>query len=244
VRALLALIAFAGSAHADELRPEQIPPKARALADRGRAYHDAGDYPHAISAFEEAYALAPSASLLFDLAQAYRLSGDCDDAVWMYRRYLSSNPSGDGRTLAESHLARCARPAVATATPNALAVAEPAPRAIVPPRGQLEQQAGGVLIVGGSVLLLAAGYFALDASWASGSVSDPSVKGGKGAESPPIASHSESSATYATWLGVTGVLTAGGGVALYLHGRRIERDSHVGVSATPHSAGFVWVGRF
>jgi len=242
MKALIVLIALAGSARADGGKL-QIPPKARALADRGRAFHAAGDYAHAISAFQEAYALAPNASLLFDLAQAYRLSGDCDDAIWMYRRYLSSNPSDGARDLAEAHVARC-EPSPPAAQPTALAVAEPAAPAVVPRRAEIERETGGALIVGGGVLLAVAGYFALDAHDASSAVSDRYAKGGKGSEIQAIASRGETSATYATWLGVTGMLTAGGGVALYLHGRRVERESHVGVAATPHSAGVVWVGRF
>ena len=55
----------APSAYADNaLRPEQIPAKAKELATRGRAYHDAGDYSMAVAAFKEAYVLAPSPGLL------------------------------------------------------------------------------------------------------------------------------------------------------------------------------------
>src|SRR3954468_14256022 len=94
--------------------PDEIPPKARALADRGRAYHDAGDYGNAIIAFKEAYVLAPSPGLLFNLAQAYRLQGNCDDAALMYRRYIATGPAIEGRTIAEGHLEtveRCAHKA-------------------------------------------------------------------------------------------------------------------------------------
>ena len=87
------------SARADNaLRPEQIPAKARELAERGRTFHDAGDYSAAVSAFKEAYVLAPSPGLLFNIAQAYRLAGNCDESAWMYRRFLDTNPSGDRRT--------------------------------------------------------------------------------------------------------------------------------------------------
>ena len=89
-----ALAVAAGSARAsadDRVPPERIPQKARELAEQGRAYHDAGEYMKAIAAFKEAYVLAPSPGLLFNIAQAYRLAGDCDDAAWMYRRFLDTN---------------------------------------------------------------------------------------------------------------------------------------------------------
>ena len=37
-------------------------------------------------------------TLLFNLAQAYRLQGNCDDAALMYRRYLATNPGVEQRT--------------------------------------------------------------------------------------------------------------------------------------------------
>src|SRR5690606_9690752 len=83
--------------------------KARALAERGRIAHDQGDYAAAIAAFTEAYAIAPAPGLLFNLAQAYRLKGSCEDAQLMYRRYLNANPSEGGRVLAEMHLATVER---------------------------------------------------------------------------------------------------------------------------------------
>ena len=54
---------------------------------RRRRLHEA-----AVAAFKEAYVLAPSPGLLFNIAQAYRLAGNCDDAAWMYRRFLDTNP--------------------------------------------------------------------------------------------------------------------------------------------------------
>ena len=104
--ALLGAATATGSAHADNaLRPEKIPTKAKDLATRGRIYHDAGDYQAAIAAFKEAYVLAPSPGLLFNIAQSYRLAGNCDEAAWMYRRFLDTNPTGPNKALAEQHLA-------------------------------------------------------------------------------------------------------------------------------------------
>src|SRR5215470_15454178 len=134
--AVLAALALAAPAEvrADNAWSGAVPAKARALAERGRAYHDAGDYAAAITAFTQAYVMAPSPALLFNLAQAYRLQGDCDDAALMYRRYLATGPSLDERALAESHLAtveRCVHkialhipveqtPALAVLPPSAL----------------------------------------------------------------------------------------------------------------------------
>jgi tetratricopeptide (TPR) repeat protein len=250
------LVLAASSARADELRPEQIPPRARALAEQGRAYHDAGDYAHAIRAFEEAYALAPSPTLLFDLAQAYRLSGECDEAAWMYRRYLGSEPSGDGRVLAESHLQqveRCSHPFpvprfVATkaveAHDTAVTALATMPPAAPPRSARIEREAGGALVAGGTVLLVTAGYFALEAEDASDSVSGVYKDGGKGTEVAQLAADGQRAETYATWLGITGAVATAGGVALYWHGHHVESAYRFAAAPTLHGAGVVWSGRF
>src|SRR5262249_31765764 len=98
------------AAHAGEPEPPpQIPQKARKLVDTGRAAHEKGEYARAIALFKEAYVIAPSPGLLFNLGQAYRLMGNCDDAALMYHRYLDASPSSEGRSLAELHLATVER---------------------------------------------------------------------------------------------------------------------------------------
>lgn len=164
----------AGAAFADS-----VPNKARALADRGRAAHDARDYAGAISAFTEAYALAPAAGLLFNLAQAYRLKGACDDASLMYRRYLATGPAEDARVLAELHLAaveRCNKKIDVTAAVSVSALKlprspietrretrrEPIVVEDRPHRRTAEKVGVGFAIVGGAALLVAA-YYGLEA---------------------------------------------------------------------------------
>src|SRR5262245_45728658 len=106
MRTLAVMIALAGPAAADtSFGSSRVPNKARVLADKGRAAHQAGDYDEAIAAFKEAYVLAPSSGLLFNIAQSYRLAGNCDEASWMYRRFLDTSPTGMRRRLAEQHLA-------------------------------------------------------------------------------------------------------------------------------------------
>src|SRR5262249_12179381 len=91
----------ATTARADSLDP---PERARALSDQGRSYHASGDYDHAIGSFKAAYELAPSPGLLFNMAQAYRLKGDCANAATMYKSYLRTDPDRPHRELAENQL--------------------------------------------------------------------------------------------------------------------------------------------
>ncbi len=178
MRAILIVALLANGAAADS-----VPNKARTLADRGRVAHDSRDYAGAIAAFTEAYALAPAPGLLFNLAQAYRLRGNCDDAALMYRRFLATNPPDDARLLAESHLSTVERcQARSTAIDPRLAVrAVPAalPRSMsasIRKRDQptthrrSAQTAGLGLAIGGGAALLVAGYYGLEARDASNDV--------------------------------------------------------------------------
>lgn len=218
-------------------RADEITPKARVFADRGRAFHASGNYAAAIDAFKEAYVISPSPGLLFNLAQAYRLEGDCEDATIMYRRYLASDPPDEGREIAETQLVnveRCARdhiPLPPVPPPAHAAVTAPeAPPPVhdeeVPPPGhaQLEKTLGIGFTVGGALALGGALYFALDAAHAASDVSDAYAKGGSGKDIAPIDARGQSSAFDAKLLAAGGTLAVVGGVALYFVGYRAERE--------------------
>lgn len=236
-RALLiaaALLAVPTVASADE----PVPEKARQLAVRGRELHDRGDYPRAIAAFKEAYVIAPSPALLFNLAQSYRLQGNCDDATLMYRRFLSTDPTPHNRQIAQAHLdtvERCTQkrslgipmdasmsylqsPASASSTTEPLFRDEP-PRA----PGSRKKQLGIGLAVGGTVAIASAVYFGLEAARDANAVEEAYARGAKWKEIEAIDARGQRNASYATTLGVTGVLAAAGGVTLYVLGKRDER---------------------
>lgn len=243
-----ALSTAPAAARADEpVPPDEIPAKARSLAEHGRAFHDAGDYGNAIIAFKEAYVMAPSPGLLFNLAQAYRLQGNCDDAAMMYRRYLATGPSTDGRTLAEGHLGsveRCAHdPAQRAGAPGAglaihtdrrsgsLFATSPAVA-----RGRLQKNVGLVLGVGGGLALSIALYHGLRARDAAATVERGYANGARWKDLADIDARGERSATYAAIFGIGGGIAVLGGVSLYLLGRHTERIAPITVSSTPHGA--------
>lgn len=244
-----ALLAASGlPAHADNaLRPERIPNKARELADKGRAAHEAGDYATAIAAFKEAYVLAPSPGLLFNIAQAYRLAGNCDEAAWMYRRFLDTNPIGGHRRLAESQLA-----VVEKCGTGGLRVTAPEPRrddARVPEaslaltadlpaggRSATLKKLGIGTAIGGGMLLAGAAVFALDAHDASSTVEDTYKHGGKGSDVKDVEARGKRSATLATGLGIGGGIAVATGAVLYAVGHHYEPAQHVAVTPTTHGA--------
>ena len=244
----IVLLAAPRAARCDD--PNAIPAKARTLADRGRAFHDAGDYPRAIAAFTQAYVIAPSPALLFNLAQAYRLQGNCDDAALMYRRYLATNPDPGQRTLAELHLANVERCLHKIALHIPVETPTPAGRAIAPPpreaqiaaapvpspsrRAQIEKDVGVGLALGGGVSLAIAAYYAVEAHDAADEVASGYAQGTRWKDLAAIDARGRSAATTAKVFGAGGAIGLAGGLVTYLIGRRDEQPP-VTISTTRHS---------
>ena len=255
---LLALALFVPLPARAEDAASSVPAKAKMLAQRGRAAHDAGDYAGAIAAFTQAYAMAPAPALLFNLAQAYRLQGNCDDAAVMYRRYLDTDPSPEVRALVENHLStveRCmhklalnipVEPAAGfTPTPPRAAVETSAAArvSITGPsrKAQIEKDVGIGLVIGGTTSLAIATYYAFRAHDASNEVAEAYAKGAKWKDVAPIDARGKAAANRAQLFGIGGAVGAAGGVVTYLIGRRTERTP-VTVATTQHGVqvGMVW----
>src|SRR6185295_2893321 len=65
---------------------------ARDLSDQALRHYQQGEFDAAIESFMGAFALSNNPGLLFNVAQAYRLKGDCARAGDYYQRYLSAVP--------------------------------------------------------------------------------------------------------------------------------------------------------
>jgi hypothetical protein len=238
------VVASAGARADNALRPDQIPTKARELVERGRAAHDSGDYDGAVSAFKEAYVLAPSPGLLFNIAQAYRLGGKCDESAWMYRRFLDTNPTGDRRQLAETNLAlveKCGHGGLRVGIdPPKLEAKVPVPddknQVIDTPvyvdRAAAFKRAGLGVGVAGGVALIGAAVFAIDAHEQSNTVAKVYAKGGKWADVKDADERGRRAETFATVLGISGGLAVAGGAILYAVGHHYENAQHVAVTPT------------
>ena len=88
--------------------------RALELYQKGRADYDVGDYDAAIVSFRNAYQISGAALLIFNVAQAYRLKGDCPRALETYRHFVRLGPSSPLRPEADAHIrelaVRCAPP--------------------------------------------------------------------------------------------------------------------------------------
>ncbi len=224
------------------VRGDDITPKARVFAERGRELHAQGNYAAAVDAFKEAYVISPAPALLFNLAQAYRLEGACEDARIMYRRYLASDPPPEGRAIAETQLVnveRCVRDGVPLPPPPPPSVPESVvvqPVESPPDHARLEKTVGIGFAIAGGLALSGGVYYAVQASHASSEVSAAYAKGGAGKDIAPIDARGRQEALDAKLLAGGGTLAVIGGVALYLVGYRAE-GARPAVAVVPASGG-------
>jgi hypothetical protein len=249
VAALALLTARAEADPADGPAGMSMLEKARFLADRGRQLQRDGKFAEALEAYKAAYVLAPSPGLLFNLAQAYRLNGDCDDAAWMYRRFLETEPRDDLRDLVNGHLQKLAAcmhagfgiepPAVPNAQSKLQEPSQP-PRivavAVVPEHdGERDKRVGSYLMIGGAVALAASAVFAIDAHEVAGDVQNAYHGGARNPDVRALDDRGQRDSTIATITGVTGGVAVVSGAVLYGLGRHYESAQHLAV--VPHRDG-------
>jgi tetratricopeptide (TPR) repeat protein len=90
------------------------PAPARAVDDSERAeavrafqqantHYDLGEYQEAIPFFRRAYEISRESALIFNIAQAYRLAGDCHRALESYGQFLRVTADAGLRSAAEAH---------------------------------------------------------------------------------------------------------------------------------------------
>ena len=149
------------------------------LTEQGLAHYNVGEYDKAIDEFKRAYLISKTPALLFDIAQAQRLKGDCKEALQTYKAYLRADPSANRQKI-EARIAemeKCVKekpevaPAPAPQPPPPEPTPTPAPQRVpvvsVQPATPLPEPhtpsklpplllgAGGIVIAGvGAVLLI------------------------------------------------------------------------------------------
>lgn len=79
--------------------------KAKELYHQGKTQFDLGNFEDAVKLFKEAYATSPYPAFLFNIAQAYRQMGDCRQALFFYKRYLTvSGGNAPNKELVDGHI--------------------------------------------------------------------------------------------------------------------------------------------
>lgn len=149
------------------------------------------DFDRAIEQLKASYRQAPAPALLYNLGQAYRLKGDCPEALAFYRRFMATNPVGVARERTEARIADMERCVAAIEADQKAAVAPGRATLAITPAAATNPGARGVdlstrgpavprhgwrpvgLGVGVTALVLAAasGYFGWRATRAADDVS-------------------------------------------------------------------------
>lgn len=78
-------------------------PSAEGLYAEGQAAYDRSDFTTAVTKWQASYDLSKETALLFNLAQAKRLSGDCVGALVTYRHFIvaDTDPTSEQHKLAD-----------------------------------------------------------------------------------------------------------------------------------------------
>jgi tetratricopeptide (TPR) repeat protein len=103
VFALAAWVAMAGSAHA-QLTPQQKQ-EIHQHYDRATRAYDMGKYPEAVDEYQKVYEIDGDPVMLYNIAQAYRLNEQPQEAIHFYRRYLQRSPEARNRDDVERKIA-------------------------------------------------------------------------------------------------------------------------------------------
>lgn len=150
------------------------------LYDAGKAHYDIAEYALAVAKWKEAYLISYEPLLLFNIAQAYRLAGDCAQANRFYGNYQRMVPKPANQAELEIALDKCkgvppatvdtTTPTTATGPSTASSSAEIATTSSsevsTRPRtaGRRPLRLAGYALLGGGVLAgIAAGVFAMSA---------------------------------------------------------------------------------
>jgi tetratricopeptide (TPR) repeat protein len=184
----IAVGALCGVATAQPAKtPEE---QAGELVDEAIRHYNVGEYAEAIDAYKAAYKLVPEPTLLWNIAQAYRLAGDCAKALTAYRSYVREAPTGEFRAMADQRIPEmdeCAKKAAPPPPPDEprdprlddpLGNGDGTPRddtvmrvPVTPPaedRGTSLRIAGYAGIGAGAVALAVGGYFSFHANQLAG----------------------------------------------------------------------------
>jgi tetratricopeptide (TPR) repeat protein len=262
LRLVCAIVVALAAGHAAADEPAARLGPARQLSDEGLAHFQERRYDEAIVAFQASYAIAPLPQLTFNLAQAFRLKGDCPRAAEHYRRYLREAPDAANRALVEQHLRaldrECGTPPVSkpvvaapAAVPVAPAAKPPNPPTALPSvptplapshRPRLLESLGAAGFAVGVASLAAAVYFTVDGQHQTdllGQSPDDPSRSRRQIDERGRTDNVLGGVFYA----IGGAAVAGGAVLFGL-GRRAERARPV--AALPIAGGgmLVWMGRF
>lgn len=104
---------------------------AKAHYDQGLTHYNLGEFEKAIVEFKAAYAISNATGLLFNIAQAYRLLKQFEQASYFYKTFLRLKPEAPNRADVEQRIDEMDK-----AIAEQKAIQDAKPREAIPPEGE------------------------------------------------------------------------------------------------------------
>ena len=252
-KAIVVVIMLTRVASAQDL--DEKTERARAHVKAAIAYYDEAKYEDAAREMQVAYELKPLADLQYNLAQCFERLGKYEEAAVAYEKYLAGKPDAPDRKQIGTRIENLRERAKTGQT-----VPPPTEKVVLktivvyknlpPPPGRAARWAAyGLGVLGLAGVAVGIAYAVLAAQAASdvthgGSVMMPPAFDGS------IRAEQDAGKTYPIISGVSfgiGGLALAGGIALWLVGRKIDREAPkltLAPSFSPTSAGLFAKGSF
>ena len=228
------------------------PSEAERLYKEGQTAYDDKRFDDAITAWSKAYELSHLPGLVFNLAQAYRLHGDCDKAVETYQKFIDLDPKSKQRTAAEGFLHELQPCHVEPPPPEPPPPTPPPPPhvdnvvVVAPPpvvdHGHTKRLAGMIALGAGVVALAGGAYFGNQASSLADEVKATCANGCDFSAIKQKDADGRSAAQTQWILYGVGAVGVAAGVTLYLLGK--EHAPAVGVAPVRGGAALSWTGHW
>jgi tetratricopeptide (TPR) repeat protein len=242
--------------------------KAKALYEEGLRFYNIGEYDRAVEKFKESYVVVAAPLLLFNIAQAQRLGGDCEAALRSYETYLREVPKPGNKQQVDQAVTICekkvaaAKPAekpaekpVQPEQPAPVEVAEAEAEAELEPEADVEADADtpsrpgrtkkiiGIAVGATGIALAATGaYFGLQASSQASDIEEFDGVWDDTWEDKEAAQRRNR--VLAPVLIGTGIAAIAGGVVLFILGDREATDAELAIAPTDGGAAFFVSGAF
>ena len=100
----MALAVLLVGARAAQAQTPNDTEKAKVLFQDAMRHYNVGEFAEAAAKFIEAYKAAPDPTFLYNAAQAYRLGGEHQKALFFYKSYLRDAPEAGNRAEVEKRI--------------------------------------------------------------------------------------------------------------------------------------------
>jgi tetratricopeptide (TPR) repeat protein len=220
--------------------------------NNGQTAYDAKRYDDAIAAWDKSYALSHLPALVYNLAQAHRLHGDCAEALDAYKRFVELDPKSPQRASAEGFirdLDPCPAPTGVMEPPPPPPTLPPSPPSLPPSpphhamvaHASSGERVAGIVVAGVGVATAAVGgYFGAQAQSLASQVRTACASGCEydAVKSKDQQGRSDETLQYVLY--ATGGAAIVTGAIVFALGSRQHVETPVAVAPLPGGAALTW----